>query len=164
MRKETCVIFVNKLNEMKTLMMTLGLLTMAVTTMAQDGKMVGTEDGGRGGVYRNSVRSGEFYGKVVSYVQANNEIVRFEADDMMNRMTRDQDFLKSLVELRKYRFDSAIQALNILASHGWEVRSSMVVRGRNGDEQHYVLARPVDLMMPVSPWLQVGPGTKSRQK
>ena len=50
------------------------------------------------------------------------------------------------------------QALNILASHGWVVRSSMVVSTRTGDEHHHLMARPMAVMMPVSPWLE-GEGT-----
>lgn len=149
---------------MKTWMITMGLLTMAATTLAQDGRLVAKEEAGQGGVYRSTIRSGEFYGKLVAFTQANNEMVRFEADDMMLRMTRDQDFLKALENLRTYRFQNVVQALNVLASHGWEVRSSMVVRGRNGDEQHYLMARPVDAMSPVSPWLEQRAGTRSGQK
>jgi hypothetical protein len=145
-------------------MMTLSLLCMAASTLAQDSRLVSKEEGGQGGVYRTTIRSGEFYGRLISYTQANNEVVRFQADDIMLRMTRDQDFLKALESLKNYRFDNAIQALNVLASHGWEVRSSMVVKGRNGDEQHFLLARPVDTMSPVSPWLEQRGGDRSRQK
>ena len=90
-------------------------------------------------MYRTSIRSGEFYGELVSFTQANNEMVRFNIDDIVLRMTRDQDFLKAVEALKTYRFESTLQALNVLASHGWEVRSSTVVRGRNGDEQHHCL-------------------------
>jgi hypothetical protein len=79
-------------------------------------------------------------------------------------MTRDQDFLKALESLKNYRFDSTLEALNVLASHGWEVRSSMVLRGRNGDEQHYLLARPVDSLMPASPWLEKAGGVGNRNR
>ena len=150
---------------MKTWIMTLGLLTMASTAMtAQDGRLVAKEEAGQGGVYRQTLRSGEFYGKLISYTQANNEQVRFQCDDIVLRMTRDQDFLKALESLQSYRFDSTLEALNVLASHGWEVRSSMILRGRNGDEQHYLLARPVDSMMPASPWLEKRGGQGARQR
>lgn len=154
---------VQKTHNMKTWMMTLGLLTMAATMTAQDARMTSEQDA-RGGVYRTSIRSGEFYGTLVSFTQANNEQVKFNVDDIVLRMTRDQDFLKALQNLTTYRFDNTTQALNVLASHGWEVRSAMVVRGRNGDEQHFVMARPVDSMMPASPWLEQRSGDRSRQK
>ena len=92
------------------------------------------------------------------------DYIKFNVDDIVLRMTRDQDFLKALQNLTTYRFDNTTQALNVLASHGWEVRSAMVVRGRNGDEQHFVMARPVDSMMPASPWLEQRSGDRSRQK
>jgi hypothetical protein len=72
--------------------------------------------------------------------------------------------LKAVEELRKYRFESTSQALNVLASHGWVLRSTMVLRGRNGDEQHYVMARPTELMMPVSPWLERRAGAGAGQR
>ena len=103
--------------------------------------------------------------KLISFTLANNEQVRFVADDVMTRMTRDQDFQKALENLRTYRFDNLIEALNVCASHGWEVRSTMVLEGRNGQEQHVLLARPIDTMMPVSPWLdRVPEDARSRQR
>jgi hypothetical protein len=149
---------------MKIWITTLAFLAMAATTFAQDSRLSAKEDAGQGGVYRSSISAGEFYGKLVSFTQANNELVRFQTDDIMLRMTKDQDFLKALENLKKYRFDNTIEALNVLASHGWEVRSTMVVRGRNGDEQHYLMARPVDAMMPASPWLERRAPANSRQK
>jgi len=45
------------------------------------------------------------------------------------------------------------------------VRSTMVLEGRNGQEQHVLLARPIDTMMPVSPWLdRVPEDARSRQR
>jgi len=149
---------------MKTWMITLGLLTVASFASAQDSRLQSKEQGGQGGVYRTTLRSGEFYGKLISYTRANNENVRFQTDDIMLRMTRDQDFLKALESLKNYRFESTLQALNVLASHGWEVRSTMVIRGRDGDEQHFLLARPVDSMMPVSPWLEQRKGAGGNPK
>lgn len=150
--------------DMKIWMMTFAMLLTAAVADAQDSRLVSREQAGQGGVYRSTIHSGEFYGELVSFTLANNENVKFNADDIMLRMTRDQDFLKALENLRTYRFESTVQALNVLASHGWEVRSSMVVRGRNGDEQHYLLARPVDAMMPVSPWLEQRGGASKGQK
>lgn len=144
--------------------MTGAMLLAAVCANAQDSRLVGKEEGRQGGVYRTSIRSGEFYGELVSFTQANNEMVRFNIDDIVLRMTRDQDFLKAVEALKTYRFESTLQALNVLASHGWEVRSSTVVRGRNGDEQHHLLARPVDNMMPVSPWLSERGGSRKGNK
>lgn len=142
----------------------MALFTMAVTTVAQDARLSSKEEGGQGGVYRTSISSGEFYGKLISFYQANNELVRFQTDDIMLRMTRDQDFLKALESLKNYRFENTVEALNVLASHGWEVRAATVVSGRNGDEQHYLMARPVDMMMPVSPWLERRAPANTRQK
>jgi hypothetical protein len=149
---------------MKTWITTLAFLTMAATTFAQDARLTSKENAGQGGVYRTSISSGEFYGKLVSYMQSNNEIVRFQTDEIMFRMTRDQDFLKALENLKGFRFENTLEALNVLASHGWEVRAATVVSGRSGDEQHYLMARPVDTMMPVSPWLERRAPANSREK
>lgn len=150
---------------MKTWIMTLGLVTLAATAMtAQDSRLIAKEEAHQGGVFRQTIHAGEFYGRVISYMQANNEQVRFQCDDMVWRMTRDQDFLKALESLNSYRFESLLEALNVLASHGWEVRTSMVLNGRNGEEQHILMARPVDNMMPASPWLDKRPTEGGRQK
>lgn len=142
--------------DMKTWTLTLVLMLGSAALVAQDSRLSSKEDA-QGGVYRTTIHSGEFYAKLTSFVLANHEQVRFTADDIMLRMTRDQDFLKALQELRDYRFENLIQALNVCASHGWEVRSSSVIEGRSGPEQHFLLARPVDSMMPVSPWLEPRP-------
>ena len=84
---------------------------------------------------------------------ANNEIVKFTVDDIVNRITRDQDFLKNIEEATKFRFESAGQALNVLASHGWEVTSVYTTKGRQGDEIHYVMSCNVAMTPPYSPWL-----------
>lgn len=149
---------------MKTWMMTLGLMTLASTMVAQDSRLSGKEGADQGGVYRSALLASEFYGTLVAFTQANNELVRFNVDDIVLRMTRDQDFLKAVEELRTYRFESTSQALNVLASHGWVLRSTMVLRGRNGDERHYVMARPTELMMPVSPWLERRAGAGAGQR
>lgn|GEM_PF-661326 len=150
-------------NDMKSLMFTLGALAMAFTLTAQDARLSSEQDA-RGGVYRTNIRSGEFYGTLVAFTQANNELVRFNIDDIVMRATRDQDFLKAVESLRNFRFDNVTQALNVLASHGWVVRSAMVLRGRHGDEQHYVMARPTDNIMPMSPWLEQSAKGRSGQK
>lgn len=152
-----------KPHNMKTWMMTLGMLAMATTMTAQDARLTSEKDA-RGGVYRTSIQSGEFYGTLVSFKQANNELIRFNVDDIVLRATRDQDFLKAVNSLKTFRFDNVGQALNVLASHGWQVRSTMVLQGRSGEEQHYVMARPVSNIMPLSPWLDTNAKGRSSQK
>lgn len=151
--------------DMKRCIFTFALACISMALFAQDSRLTTREEGHQGGVYRTSISSGEFYAKLISFTLANNEQVRFVADDVMTRMTRDQDFQKALESLRTYRFDNLIEALNVCASHGWEVRSTMVLEGRNGQEQHVLLARPIDTMMPVSPWLdRVPEDARSRQR
>lgn len=146
---------------MKTWMMTLGLLTMAATMTAQDARLSGKEEGG---VYRTKIRSGEFYGTLVAINQANTELVRFNIDDIVMRATRDEDFLSSLKRIEEYRFLNVHQALNVLASHGWVVRSTMVLNGRRGEERHYLMARPTDYITPMSPWLENGAKERPGQR
>ena len=45
---------------MKTWMITLGLLTVASLASAQDSRLQSKEQGGQGGVYRTTLRSGNF--------------------------------------------------------------------------------------------------------
>jgi len=123
-----------------------------------------SEKDARGGVYRNSIRSGEFYGTLVAFNQGNSELVKFNIDDIVLRATRDQDFLKAVENLKTYRYDNLTQALNVLASQGWVVRSALVVRGRNGDERHFVMAYETDYIKPLSPWLEGPAKERSGQK
>ena len=152
-----------KHTDMKTWMMTLGLLTMAATMTAQDARM-GSRNDGKGGAHRTHINSGEFYGTLVAFNQSNTEVVRFNIDDVVMRATRDPQFLSATKKLKTHRFESTSQALNVLASHGWVVRSTMVLRGRNGDERHYLMARPMDYILPLTPWLEEGSRDRSGQR
>ena len=115
-------------------------------------------------VLRTEIRAGVFYGTLVSFKQTNTEIVRFKVDDSVLRMTRDAEFTRNLEDLTKYRFESVEQALNVLSSHGWQVSSTMVLRGRQGDEQHYLMSYATDRLMPVFPWLEKENDGNSRRQ
>ena len=97
----------------------------------------------------------------MAFNQSNTEVVRFNIDDVVMRATRDPQFLSATKKLKTHRFESTSQALNVLASHGWVVRSTMVLRGRNGDERHYLMARPMDYILPLTPWLEEGSRDRS---
>ena len=140
---------------MKTWLMTFGFLMMAATMTAQDSKLSAKSDI-RGGVTRSTIRQGDLYGELVAFKQANMTMIRFNIDDIVIRMTANQEFLDNLEAMREYRFKSTTEALNILSSHGWELRSSSVVRGRQGEEEHFILSYTVDNLRPVSPWLSGG--------
>ena len=136
---------------MKTWLMTFGFLMMAATMTAQDSKLSAKSDI-RGGVTRSTIRQGD----LVAFKQANMTMIRFNIDDIVIRMTANQEFLDNLEAMREYRFKSITEALNIMSSHGWELRSSSVVRGRQGEEEHFILSYTVDNLRPVSPWLSGG--------
>ena len=92
---------------------------------------------------------------MLAFNQSNTEVVRFNIDDVVMRATRDPQFLLETRKLKTHRFESTSQALNVLASHGWVVRSTMVLRGRDGDERHYLMARPHGLHFArLTPWLE----------
>ena len=91
-------------------------------------------------------------------------MVRFNIDDIVMRATRDEDFLSSLKRIEEYSFPNVHQALNVLASHGWVVRSTMVLNGRRGEERHYLMARPTDYITPMSPWLEEGAKQRPGQR
>ena len=80
------------------------------------------------------------------------------------RMTRDTEFRKNLDAMTKYRFESVGQALNVLSSHGWDVNSTMVVRGRQGDERHYLMSYSTERISPVFPWLEREGDRNSRRQ
>ena len=56
---------------------------------------------------RTRVQQVKLVGEVSSTMIANNEIVKFTVDDIVNRITRDQDFLKNIEQASKFRFESA---------------------------------------------------------
>ena len=140
---------------MKKMLMTMAFCSLALAGSAQKNmsQMSAKGQDPRGGVTRTRVHDVKLVGEITSSMIANNEIVRFNVDDIVNRITPDQDFLKNLDEATKFRFESAGQALNVLASHGWEVTSVYTTRGRQGDEVHYVVSCRVPTIPPYSPWL-----------
>ena len=145
---------------MKTLLTILGFVGLMATMNAQDANLVRGNDP-KGGVSRSSIRAGEFYGELVVRKQGNLELIRFELDDVALRMTRDAQLKVTFQELKSHRYQTLTEALNILASHGWEVRNGMVTKGRQGDEEHYLLARPVDYVLPLTPWKDNQRGSNS---
>ena len=140
---------------MKKLLMTMALCGLAMAGSAQKNmsQMSAKGQDPRGGVTRTRAQQVKLVGEVSSTIIANNERVKFTVDDIVYRITRDQDFLKNVEEATKFRFESAGQALNVLASHGWEVTSVYTTKGRQGDEFHYVVSCSVAMIPPYSPWL-----------
>ena len=136
---------------------------MAFTSTAQNASLSG-KGTSKTEVLRQDIRGGVFYGTLVSFKQTNTEIVRFNVDDVVMRMTRDAEFRRNLDEMTKYRFESVGQALNVLSSHGWDVKSTMVVRGRQGDERHYLMSYSTERISPVSPWLEREGDRNSRRQ
>ena len=139
--------------DMKTWLLAAGLLGMAFTSTAQNASLSG-KGNSKNEVLRTDIRAGVFYGTLVSFKQTNTEIVRFNVDDVVMRMTRDAEFRKNLDAMTKYRFESVGQALNVLSSHGWDLNSTMVVRGRQGDERHYLMSYNTERISPAFPWLE----------
>ena len=140
---------------MKKMLMTMALCGLAMAGSAQKNmsQMSAKGQDPRGGVTRTRAQQVKLVGEVSSTMIANNEIVKFDVDDIVYNITRDQSFLKNIEEATKFRFESAGQALNVLASHGWEVTSVFTTRGRQGDEVHYVVSCGVPMTPPYSPWL-----------
>ena len=152
---------------MKTWILTFGILAAATCVQAQTGTkttVVKNTQVTAASMGQSKIdMSGECYGKLVIQPQAGREVVRFLVDPIVEETVLDREFKKALKGMRSHRFDNELQALNILASHGWVVRSSMVVSTRTGDEHHHLMARPMAVMMPVSPWLE-GEGNDPRQR
>lgn len=128
-------------------------LAMAGSAQKNMSQMSAKGQDPRGGVTRTRVQEVKLVGEVTSSMIANNEIVKFNVDDIVYNITRDQNFLKNVDEATKFRYESAGQALNVLASHGWEVTTVYTTKGRQGDEIHYVVSCSVLMTPPYSPWL-----------
>lgn len=95
----------------------------------------------------------DWFGRVVVYQQSNKEIVRFEVDDNSRRMVRDKSLFQDLDAMTSYRYESTLEALNVLSSRGWTLTSTMAVKTNRGEEQHYIVAFPV-ASKAMSPWLR----------
>ena len=152
---------------MKTWILTFGILAAATCVQAQTdmrNKVVKNTQAPSTSLGKSKAdMSGECYGKLVIQQQTGREVVRFFVDPIVEETVLDREFMRALKGMRSYRYENELQALNILASHGWVVRSSMVVSTRTGDEHHHLMARPMAVMMPVSPWLE-GEGNDPRQR
>ena len=143
--------------------MTLAMLALTATMAAQDARISGGDFGKVPG-YRKTMSSPEVYGTLVATTRANTEEARFKIDEKVRLATRDEEFVSTTERIKKHRFSSAPEALNVLASHGWVLRSTLVVNGRNGQERHYIMAKPVRELMPITPWNQQSVQKPSRQK
>ena len=139
---------------MKKTLMTLAMCGLAATGFAQKGmSQSGKSADLRGGVTRTKISEVKLVGELTTSMIGNSEIVKFVVDDVVLKIPRDAKMLKHLEEAQKFRFESAGQALNVLASHGWEVTTVYTTKGRQGPDIHYVLALGIPATPPYSPWL-----------
>ena len=64
--------------------------------------------------------------------------------------------LVEIEELNRMRFDSVIEAMNTLASYGWELEESYTIETRTGALTYIIFAKEVDRLKRYS----TGPATK----
>lgn len=102
---------------------------------------------------KNPMSETPWFGRVVVYQQSNKEIVRFEIDDSSIGMLRDKELMQDLRMMTSHRYESTLEALNVLSSRGWSLASTMVFNTNRGEERHYLMSYTV-AGKALSPWLR----------
>lgn len=154
--------FFKKSRHMKSLFLALGFLGMVFTTSAQN-RAVSQKRLPQSDVSKTANNQGEIYARLTSYNQTNTEVVRFKIDDNVFKMTKDLELRGNIEAMRKHRFRSLSEALNVLASQGWKVHSTFVVRGRHGDEQVYLMSYTTEIGA-LYPWREKGAKAQSPKR
>ena len=113
-------------------------------------------------VSKTANNQGEIYARLTSYNQTNTEVVRFKIDDNVFKMTKDLE-LRGNIEAMQSTVQSLSEALNVLASQGWKVHSTFVVRGRHGDEQVYLMSYTTEIGA-LYPWREKGQKAQSPKR
>lgn len=137
---------------MKKMLMTVALCGLAMAGSAQKKVSEMNSRDFKGGDKRTRVQEVNFTGELTSQMIANNEIVKFNVDGIIEQISKDEVFLEHIQQASRFRYESAGQALNILGSHGWEIVSVYLTKGRQGDMIHYVLTCSKPATPPYSPW------------
>ena len=105
----------------------------------------------------------ELYAKLIVKPNGGRQVVNFRIDEGAEQLVRDGEFSALLKGLKEFRFTSELQALNVLGSHGWVVRSTMVVSTMTGAEHHYLLANSRYQLQPSEPWLSARSAPRPRR-
>jgi hypothetical protein len=82
--------------------------------------------------------------------------VKLDFGKTISEIVTDKMILVEIEELSKMRFDSVIEAMNTLASYGWELEESYSIETRTGALTFIVFAKEVDRLKRAA----VGPSTK----
>ena len=137
---------------MKKMLMTVALCGLAMAGSAQKNMSQMNSQGSKTDDKRTRLQEVKFVAELTSQMIANNELVKFSMDGIVEQISRDAVFLEDMKQASRFRYESAGQALNILGSHGWEVVSVYLTKGRQGDVVHYVLSCSKPATPPYSPW------------
>ena len=82
--------------------------------------------------------------------------VKLDFGKTISEIVTDKMILVEIEELNRMRFDSVIEAMNTLASYGWELEESYTIETRTGALTYIVFAKEVDRLKRYS----TGPATK----
>jgi len=102
----------------------------------------------------NSYKSSKIYGEVTLSEVSGSPSVKVYFDPIMERMMSDHDAFALVTHIKKYRFSSLGEALNVLSSHGWRVEMVWTGLGRTGEVQHFLISNSIGTITPISPWLE----------
>ena len=105
------------------------------------------------GVAKSS-KSTKIYGEVTLTEVSGNPSVKVYFDPIMERMMFDNDAFALVTNIKKHRFYSLGEALNVLSSHGWRVEMVWTSLGRTGEVQHFLISNSIRTIPPISPWLE----------
>jgi len=82
--------------------------------------------------------------------------VKLDFGKIISEIVTDKIILLEIEELSRMRFDSVIEAMNSLASYGWELEESYTIETRTGALTYIIFSKEVDRLKQYSS----GPATK----
>jgi hypothetical protein len=98
----------------------------------------------------------KIYGTMLVFMQNGKEMVKFDFDEIIQRISPDKTLSKAILDISTYRFSSLGEALNVISSHGWEVEVAWTTETRTGVSQHFLISNKVGKISPIYPWKERG--------
>lgn len=131
---------------------------MATTNVFAQGTKEMAEKGG--GVMKVNQVSPKVYGEVTSFTVNGRNTVKVSFNTIIEKVTGDKTAFKTCANLENYQYESLGEALNILASHGWQVDQVWTVENRTGVDTHYLISKTVGRITPANPWMDKSKSSK----
>ena len=141
------------------LLLATAILFVAASVNAQGVKDTSYKTGG-GNVIKVKHGESRIYGEVTSFTVNARTTVKVSFNCLIEKISGGKEAFKTCVNLENYQYESLVEALNILASHGWNVEHVWTEDSRTGVDTHFLISKSVDKLIPANPWMDKSKGAK----